>query len=202
MIKEIPLRKEFVTIGFSIMDKVPAEYKEMFKSLLVAVDDDEIASMVKSYDDIVEKANSDGQPAIAIMKSFLFLFADCVLSLPNEKDAQKNAGKKQEMTGEEINKAIDTVFNDVVSIRRRRIRPDGDEQRAQKMTGDQLSAKIDKAFNEAGISPSRLRLDGDDIILLDEKDDEGDVITIDPKAIGKTKKPGDGGKTPDGWTTW
>jgi hypothetical protein len=178
--KSIQLQKEFVTIGFSIMDKIPAEYKEMFRSLLIAIDDSEshpvikecydniadIHPLLKLYSDVAEKANSDNRPLIDVMKSFLLLFYSCFFE-PSEKPIAEIIAE-HDGHDEEIEK----VFQKSAG-------------KKPEMTGDEFISEIDKTFEDA------------------KKEEEGDVISIDPKAIEKSKKkPGEGGKAPVGWTTW
>lgn len=75
------LRKGFVVIGFSIINKIPADITNDFRSLLVAIDENDIKKSFVIYDKIVETIIDNTTPPS--FKAFLFLVHDCLFASPS-----------------------------------------------------------------------------------------------------------------------
>lgn len=114
MASDIPLRKELVTIGFSITSKIPREMKENFRSFLIAIDDNDILESLKKYDELAEMANKCSGKECALSKAFLLLAYSCIYE--NEPAASKPETVNKipsKMTDEQFAAEIDKAFADV-----------------------------------------------------------------------------------------
>jgi len=84
----IPLRKEFVTIGFSMTNKVPDPVMAHYRSVLVAIDDDDIDNFLKNYDRIMIWLNDCNDINIKYggMYRFLLLVYENIFMEPSPAD--------------------------------------------------------------------------------------------------------------------